>query len=188
MENPSEAYSPENWIWKVLEDGTIWNNAQSVDMPAFLSEYTLHDSMWLGFWLEPQWGQATAIIRWDSVWSRERIPYPGSLVTTWPILLVQFQGIFRLTFDGSWSALTSDFDNHIDGAESRLLSEQETIDIAESLEQIIRKQHLDYAKPESLFDEKLYFTSIEGSMADPMEFTHRGMYGCYASTHREHLW
>lgn len=63
-------------------------------MPAFLSEYTLHDSYWIGLHLRPGL-EGMAVVRWDTHWSGGRIVYPGSAVADWLVLLIRFERVYR---------------------------------------------------------------------------------------------
>ena len=64
-------------------------------MPHFLSEYTLHDSCWIGLYLQPNF-EAVALPRWDTFWTGGRVPYPGATVADWPLLLVRFERVYQV--------------------------------------------------------------------------------------------
>jgi hypothetical protein len=87
---PSDHYPA--WLAKaLLEDTLPWSDAQQATMPAFLDMYTLHDSSWIGFTLDPAHeGGGRVIIQWDTIWTDGRVPFPGSIVAEWPILIIDF--------------------------------------------------------------------------------------------------
>ena len=70
--------------------------AAATTIPEFFAEYTLHDSIWIGFQLDPIYdGAGLAILRWDTHWTDGRILFPGSAVAEWPILLIRFARVHR---------------------------------------------------------------------------------------------
>jgi len=75
------------WLGPAVVAGQApWPQALRFTWGQFLTSYTLHDSLWLGLYLES--GQEGLLaIRWDTYWTNGRVPFPGSTVATWPILL-----------------------------------------------------------------------------------------------------
>lgn len=86
----------------LLWDEFPWEMGVKTDMPTFLAKYTLHDSGWVGVFIEPDaQGLAVVVIRWDTFWTDGRVPFPGSAVAEWPFLLIrlsEFQGIELIDF------------------------------------------------------------------------------------------
>lgn len=86
-----EHYDPD-WLRKGLIDGAFpWGSGYAGTLARFLDRYSLHDSFWVGLWLQTT-GRGIAVIRWDLAWNqpiddkeeREEVPF-------WPILLVHFE-------------------------------------------------------------------------------------------------
>jgi hypothetical protein len=63
-------------------------------MPTFLSRYTLHDSLWIGLYLQPK-AEAVALVRWDTYWTDGGLPSAGDAVADWPVLLVRFERVYQ---------------------------------------------------------------------------------------------
>lgn len=92
-----ESYYPPWLAGDLLADSIPWDRAVQTTLSAFFADYTLHDSSWIGLTLDPVYdGGATAIIRWDTIWTDGRVPFPGSRVAEWPILLIRFAGVSRV--------------------------------------------------------------------------------------------
>ena len=72
MDNYQHRY-PASLGTLLLEGPLPWDDAVTIGMPQFTERYTLHDSFWEGFWLEAAYGEATAVIRWDTFWTEGRI-------------------------------------------------------------------------------------------------------------------
>ena len=79
----------------MIDGGLDWSQATTATMQQFLAAYTLHDSCWLGLFLQPAY-VSVALIRWDTFWSKGRVEYPGSMVETWPILAVRFEKVYQM--------------------------------------------------------------------------------------------
>ncbi|HZU12358.1 MAG TPA: hypothetical protein VFB58_05920 [Chloroflexota bacterium] len=86
-----EHYDPD-WLRKGLIDGAFsWESGYTGTLTHFLDRYTLHDSYWVGLWLQTT-GSGIAVIRWDLAWNqpiddkeeRDDVPF-------WPILVVRFE-------------------------------------------------------------------------------------------------
>ncbi len=122
MTDTAIPYYPD-WLAQGLLAGTLpWNVAQPTTMAQFLTEYTLHDSYWITLWMVP-YTEAIAVLRWDTFWSRERVPYPSSAVALWPILLIRFARLYRVTT--VYRLKTQEFvDIGIAGAETHLVADQ----------------------------------------------------------------
>jgi hypothetical protein len=153
------------WLGDALLRKTLpWDGGLPVPMPFFLQNYSLHDSIWEGLWVEPAYGEATAIVRWDSYWSDGRIPYPKSVdgsdapVGEWPLLLIRFQHVYQIV-----SSQTS-FDEPLTPdimmvAQSRHVPEYERDELltARLRQPLSTDNSLVY-----LLDEALYHTEIVG--------------------------
>ena len=97
----SDDYYPAWLAPGLLHDNFAWEAGVRSTLPAFLAEYTLHDSSWIGLTTDPTYqGSATAVIRFDAFWTEGRVPFPGSLVAEWPILLIRFERLQSLAFVG----------------------------------------------------------------------------------------
>lgn len=82
----TDPYYPD-WLGPGLIDDAVADaDAVETTLEAFLDAYTLHDSYWIALVTHP-WAAHLAI-RFDANWSDGRIPYPGSVVAEWPILIV----------------------------------------------------------------------------------------------------
>ncbi len=67
MDSIEYGYRYPQWLGDALLRQTLsWDTGLSVPITVFLRSYTLHDSIWEGLWVEPAYGDAIAIIRWDS--------------------------------------------------------------------------------------------------------------------------
>lgn len=82
-----------DWLGPLLLRSGLWPLRQPTTMATFLARYTLHDSEWIGCWLDPVDGSATAALRWDTFWTDGAVPFPGSTVADWPILLLLFEHV-----------------------------------------------------------------------------------------------
>jgi hypothetical protein len=110
------SYYP-NWLGTDLIEGNLfWDRSLKTTMPEFFAQYTLHDSYWIGLFLEPQ-RNGIAIIRWDTFWTKGRMSFPGSTVADWHLLLIYFSGL-------CYSDVNLD-ETGISGATTKLLTEQQ---------------------------------------------------------------
>ncbi len=83
------------WLGQALiTDDLPWEQATSSTFPSFLEHYSVHDSYWIGLYLEPQ-RNAIGIVRWDTFWTKGIIPFPGSRVAEWPLLIMRFSGVLH---------------------------------------------------------------------------------------------
>jgi len=126
-----------NWIARGLREGTLpWDIAQTTTMSQFLGQYTLHDSCWIDLQIVPQ-EAAIAVIRWDTIWCMDRVPFPGGYMNEWPILLIRFARMYRVVTDATWSLLgvrrlPGSVDNGIAEAETHLLRDSSSLMAQES--------------------------------------------------------
>jgi hypothetical protein len=90
-----EEYYP-HWLSTALLSGALpWDKAVRTDLAMFLAAYSLHDSEWIALLLDPIYnGGALAVIRWDTIWTEGRVPYPSDFLADWPILFLRFQRLF----------------------------------------------------------------------------------------------
>jgi hypothetical protein len=120
---PEPDYYPA-WLSRSLLETTLpWQAAQTASMPEFLKKYSLHDSPWIGFWFGAL--ETVAAIRWDTIWNQDVIPFPGSQVAEWPILLIRFERVYQYLVAGNWSENEFLVGEGIAAAESTLLDAQQ---------------------------------------------------------------
>ncbi|RYZ76330.1 MAG: hypothetical protein EOP06_31430 [Proteobacteria bacterium] len=169
-----------HWLSQKVADGSLdWSKAQSSTFPRFLEKYTLHDSQWIGFWMEPPF-ESTLVIYWDRVWLERmegekiqfRAPANGDVNEDWPVLLVQFERVWRL--ECCYGSILSPgwrVNETISDAESKLLSEGERLALIDSETQRQRqsKKFLDM-----VLEENLFHTSIEPIYESWVEIWHGG--------------
>lgn len=78
-----------------------WEAGVATTLETFLESYTLHDSSWVGLFLDPdQNASAVAVVRWDTFSTHGRVPFPGGAVAEWPFLLIRFTGLRGVRFAG----------------------------------------------------------------------------------------
>ena len=96
----TDYYPP--WLADALLSDTLpWERAARIRLSDFLAAYTLHDSEWINFSLDPIYdGGAVAVIRWDTIWTDGRVAFPGSFVADWPLLFLRFHRVHRASQDG----------------------------------------------------------------------------------------
>ena len=123
-------YYPFTLGSQLIDGGFDWSSARSVPMERFLAEYTLHDSYWVGLFTRPAY-ESVAVFRWDTFWSKERVEFPGSLVETWPFLVVRFQKVYQV--HASYPKGASQYTETIQYAESEVVSEQKRVQMLEWL-------------------------------------------------------
>jgi hypothetical protein len=151
------------WLGDALVRGSLpWDQGLSVLMPRFLHEYTLHDSVWEGLWVEPAFGEATAVIRWDSFWSEGRIPYPEGeydLEGGWPLLLIRFQHVYQVLATQTTFAEPQEFPDVIMEAHSKHIPQDEREGL---LTEGLRQPFSTDDSLLYLLDDTLYETQIVG--------------------------
>ena len=167
-----------SWLGARLTDtGFDWAQAQISTMPHFLEHFTLHDSYWAGFWMEPPF-ETVAIFQWDRVWLERRegkqLQFPksweGSLVEDWPLLLIQFERVWKLEssyFPQEKFGLTET----VSDATSRLLCDDERLAL---LEQEIKRPRNSRDFLEIALEQPLFQTSIEPIYENHIEIWHGG--------------
>jgi len=59
-----------DWLYRdLVEDSLPWENKSPYDLESFFERYTLHDSNWVGCFLNVAFTQdAILAFQWDSVW------------------------------------------------------------------------------------------------------------------------
>ena len=85
---------PDRLGGDLLGGGLPWEAAVEATMPTFLSRYTLHDSLWIGLYLQPK-VEAVTLVRWDTYWTDGGLPSAGDAVADWPVLLVRFERVYQ---------------------------------------------------------------------------------------------
>ncbi len=87
-----EPYYPA-WLGGDLVEETLpWEGALATSLAEFLEQYSLHDSYWIGLYLGVN-QEGVLLLRWDTVWTEGRVPFPGPLVAEWPVLAVKLSGL-----------------------------------------------------------------------------------------------
>jgi hypothetical protein len=163
MESTDFTYHYPDWLGDALVRGSLpWNQGLSVTMPNFLQEYTLHDSIWEGLWAEPAFGEATAIVRWDSFWTEGRVPYPSGeheRTGSWPLLLIRFRHVYQVVVTQSSFGEPGDFPDIIIDSNSRNISQKERESL---LMEGLRQPMLTDDALLYLLDDELIYTEIIG--------------------------
>jgi hypothetical protein len=88
----AQSYYPA-WLGGDLVEETLpWEGALATTLSEFLQQYSLHDSIWIGLYLGLN-QEGVLLLRWDTVWTEGRVPFPGPLVAEWPVLAVKLTGL-----------------------------------------------------------------------------------------------
>lgn len=146
-------------VERLLAAQSQWAAAHSIALTHFLEQYTLHDSGWVGIWIDPLGGQAILVIDWDTLWTQGRVPYPSNLVATWPTLLIRLNKLILYYYDkGDQFEYGS---NHIDGAETRLVTSEEREQLLADFSGNLK---LASRGTDFLLAEDLVFTTLTGDM------------------------
>jgi hypothetical protein len=117
-------YYPDWLSAQLLWDDFPWESGLRTTVPDFLAAYTLHDSGWVGLFLDPdQQGSAIAVIRWDTFWTEGRIPFPGGTVAQWPFLLIRYAPVYAVRFTSYEVPGEAPSPRTIGGAEASVISE-----------------------------------------------------------------
>jgi hypothetical protein len=84
-----------DWLYRELvEDYLPWEQGRKINFTEFNRKYTLHDSCWIGIFLNVRCEQAaTLAIQWDGVWLPKEISESRSIVNDWPYLFIQLKNI-----------------------------------------------------------------------------------------------
>lgn len=135
MEDPGSEGSEDEvkrqqWLGRLIKEQLPWRSAQHVTMAKFLSEYSLHDSEWVGIWFDPSGAEATALIWWDTYWAGDKIPHSSDDDVPLPVLAIKFPHIFRVV----WSGIRIVTNTCISSAESQPTTEQEVNEIKALIE------------------------------------------------------
>ena len=142
-------------------------------MPRFLSEYGLHDSYWIGLYLQPN-AEAVALLRWDTHWPGGRVAYPGDTVADWPVLLARFERVYQAftTYPGpEETEAFSGLAETVAGADSAPLSSAEREAL---LDAILRKRQKVDAFSDFLLDDTLHRTTLTPVYRSWVEIWHGG--------------
>lgn len=136
----AHGYYPR-WLKRdLIDDALPWDAAQVTTLERFLDEYTLHDSLVVGLWLDPANG-VTLIVRWDPIWvnyEAERIDFwPearmadvlaelrwGGDVAFWPFLIIHFDRVCHLWENRDSSAEDKTDSANVYSATSGVLTEE----------------------------------------------------------------
>jgi hypothetical protein len=133
--------------------------AQSTTLMHFLEHYSVHDSSWIGVWIDPLAEQAILAFEWDAFWTEGRVPYPSNQVAYWPTLLIRLSKLALYYYDKH-----DQFEygsNHIDGAETRSVTSEEREQLLASFSGNLK---LTSSGTDFLFAEDLVFTTLTGDM------------------------
>jgi len=148
-----------DWLGRrLIEDEFDWPSANSTSMPRFLSQYSLHDSYWIGIHVQPNF-ETIAVLRWDTFWTEGRVPFPGSTVEEWPVLLIQFERLYQLHSSYLWPTVSEEWKptETVASAESVLVTKQDQ-------EKMLAWLALDERQPEELkrfvLEDELYHTTF----------------------------
>lgn len=167
MSTPPDESTYPSWLGPLLlRDQLPLSDVQRTTMAAFLAEYTLHDSYWIGLWCDPVSQSAAAIFQWDSFWSDGRIPFPSSLVATWPILIIVFPQVAHVSFSDKTGDILL---NGIATAETTVLSHTER---AQLLEVLITFQAFPDSAAQFSLDDTICRTSISGILGEQLIIVH----------------
>jgi hypothetical protein len=84
-----------HWLYReLIEDSLPWKQGRKINFTEFNKKYTLHDSCWIGIFLNVRCEQtATLAIQWDDVWLPSDIGHSRSIVNDWPYLFIQLKNI-----------------------------------------------------------------------------------------------
>ena len=84
-----------DWLYRELvEDYLPWEQGRKINFTEFNKKYTLHDSYWIGIFLNVAYDQtATLVIQWDAVWLPDEVAKSTSIVNDWPYLFIQLKKI-----------------------------------------------------------------------------------------------
>jgi hypothetical protein len=93
-ENLSESLHP-GWFYEALiEDSFSWPDGVSMSFEEFAQKYTLHDSYWIGAFLNIAYEPTvTLAILWDAMWLPDQVKESTPIVNDWPYLLIQLSGV-----------------------------------------------------------------------------------------------
>jgi hypothetical protein len=136
-----------------------WSGAIRTTFPDFLSEYTLHDSSWIGLWTPFNDSHSVVIIDLDTAWSAPHI-------TGNAYLLFRFQFLPLLI---STSVSDPIVGPTIGSASSRSLSKTEIESIANLA---IGAASLDDMARSALFESELHQTTINTIVSDQITLIH----------------
>jgi hypothetical protein len=91
--NERKKMIPDSLAIDIANENVSWENSQTFSTVDFFTRYTLHDSHWLGLYIDTSWdGDATAIIAFDPIWNQIEVPKTPT-TSKWPILLIRFPTI-----------------------------------------------------------------------------------------------
>lgn len=83
------------WVYRdLIEDNFPWESKSSLDLESFLEKYTLHDSNWVGLFLDVAFSQNAILgFQWDSVWLPDEIKVGTSHCDDWPYLFLKISNV-----------------------------------------------------------------------------------------------
>jgi hypothetical protein len=165
-----EYYPP--WLGgSLVADAFPWEEATRTTLPAFVAAYTLHDSYWLGWYARPN-REAIAILRFDTWHTGGVVPFPGSVVAHWPLLLVRVERLYQLHMDyGSSPAYDAVLVGTIAAARSATIpgAEREAL-----LDAALRQPGDQDALSAYLLEDPLYRTVFQSVGAGQVQAIHGG--------------
>jgi hypothetical protein len=136
-----------------------WVAAQPGTLAHFLEQYSVHDSSWIGVWIDPLEEQAILAFEWDAFWTEGRVLYPSNQVAYWPTLLIRLNKLILYYYDKHDQFLYGS--NHVDGAETRAVTSEEHEQLLAGFSGNLK---LASSGTEFLFAEDLVFTTLTGDM------------------------
>jgi len=86
------------WLSGALfEDAIDWGAVDPVDPLQFRQFVTLHDSGQVAVLIDSAVdGYIQVVVRWDTYWNKDILPYPGDDADDWPFLIVRIDGVSKI--------------------------------------------------------------------------------------------
>jgi hypothetical protein len=137
-------------------DNVIREQAQTTTMPAFLEEYTLHDSYFEGMWYD-SYGMGFVVFRLDSIWFTDMTKTPEHAVDVDQVtyLCVFLNPFFQMIVGGQDYAT----DKTIGVVTSEYVEDHEKVDW---LDFLLKQRGVTENTTDYVLDSRLCRTKIEG--------------------------
>ena len=86
------------WLQATLFEGGIdWGAVESVDPLQFRQFVTLHDSCQVAVLIDSAVdGYIQVVVRWDTYWNKDILPYPSDDADDWPFLIIRIDGVSKI--------------------------------------------------------------------------------------------
>jgi hypothetical protein len=162
---------------RVLSDEDVWwKHGQRSTVDKFLSQYTLHDSYWIGVQFQ-QNGSCMALLKFDVVWINPALKKLDLPVQTnnvgkkhysggWPYLCIYFPNAHQILSDHSEKYVV---DSAIADASTKILTAEQR---ASWLELFLRSDVVGDTTGEFLLNENVHCTSFEGTAHNRVYIIH----------------